>query len=540
MKFSRSVVVIAASLLFCFATILVSPGMSWEQSAPNSVAGFQGVLTYHNDNLRTGQNLQETALTLDNVNSSSFGKLTSYQVDGMIFAQPLYLPNVKIPHRGVRNVVYVATENDSVYAFDADGLIAAPLWHHTFVDLKTGVTPIPSSNNGVDSVGSEIGITSTPVIDTSSGTIFVSAATKDKHGVFAQHIHALSLTTGADKCGAKLISASIHAQGDGSKNGVEPFSPVSQLQRSALLMDQGAVYLAFGSQGNSQPYHGWVFAYNGSGLGQAATFNDSPNGDGAGISVSGNGPAADSSGNVYIASGNGTFDAANGGTDYGQSLFELERVKSKFEVVDYFTPADAAAMATANLDFGSSGPMLLPDQQSGPPHLAIVGDAEGSIYVLNRDNLGHFNSGGDQIVQELPTEFGGGIFSAPAYFNGQVYFGSSGNPLVAFPLQAGQLNTDAGVSLSTHTFSFPGTTPAISADGSNNGIVWAIDTGGYNTNGPAILYAFDAASLNELYDSTQAGSRDTAGAAVEYSVPVIANGKVYIGTQSELDIYGQM
>jgi hypothetical protein len=539
MKFSRSVVLIAGSLLIWFATVLVSPGISWEQSAPNSVSGFQGVLTYHNDNLRTGQNLEEAALTPDNVNSASFGKLTSYQVDGMIFAQPLYVPNVQIPRKGLHDVVYVVTENDSVYAFDDDGLVAAPLWHHTFVNLKTGVTPIPSSNNGVDSVGSEIGITSTPGIDTSGGTIFVSAATKNKHGVFAQDIHALSLATGAEKYGAKLISASIHAQGDGSKNGVEAFSPVSLLQRSALLMNQGVVYLAFGSQGNDQPYHGWVFAYNDSGLGQAATFNDSPNGNAAGISESGNGPAADSSGNVYIASGNGTFDASSGGPDHGESLFELERVKSKFEVVDYFTPSDAAALAAANLDFGSAGPMLLPDQQSGPPHLAIVGDAEGTIYVLNRDNLGHFNSGGDQIVQELPTEFGAGIFSAPAYFNGQVYFGSSGNPLVAFPLQAGQLNTDT-VSLTAHSFSFPGTTPAISASGSSNGIVWAIDTAGYNTNAPAVLYAFDATSLDELYDSTQAGSRDAAGAAVEYSFPVIANGKVYIGTQSELDIYGQM
>lgn len=538
MHFSRSVVVLSA-LLICFRATLLDPKTGWTQTSPNSTS-FQGVLTYHNDNLRTGQNSAETSLTPEDVNSSTFGKLTSYPVDGTIFAQPLYVPNVKIPHKGVHNVVYVVTENDSAYAFDADGLIATPLWHHSFINLKTGVTPIPSNSNEVNSVGSKIGITSTPVIDPVGGTIFISAATKNKKGVFAQRIHALNLTTGAERFGAKLIAASVHAQGDGSKNGVISFSPVSQLQRSGLLLNQGVVYLAFASQGNNQPYHGWVLGYNTSGLKQAATFNDSPNGAAAGISESGNGPAADSSGNVFVASGNGTFDADTGGSDYGESLFELQRAKSALQVVDYFTPWDAAALQADNLDLGSSGPMLLPDQQSGPPHLAIVGDAEGTIYVVNRDNLGHFNSGGDQIVQELPTEFGAGIFSSPAYFNSRVYFGSSGNPLVSFPLQGGQLNTDTGIAVSSHTFPFPGTTPAISSNGPNNGIVWAVDTSGFSTSSSAVLYAFDALTLNELYDSTQAGSRDVAGAAVEFSIPVVANGKVYMGTQTELDIYGQL
>lgn len=538
MRCKVPIAVLSASLLIICSSATSGSPQAQASADPAPASGFPGVLTYRNDNSRTGQNLAETTLTPGNVNSNGFGKLTSYPVDGLVYAQPLFVPNVKIPHQGVHNVVYVATEHDSVFAFDADGLSASPLWQHSFLNAKSGITPIPANSEGVNSVGTEIGITSTPVISVATNTIFVAAATKNKAGVYAQRLHALNLTTGAEEFSPRLVSASIHAAGDGSKNGVLAFSPVSELQRSALLLNSNAIYIAFAAQGNGNPYHGWVFGYSSRSLGAAGTFNDSPDGAAAGISESGNGLASDASGNIFIATGNGTFDADNGGVDYGDSLIKLQSVHSKLAVADYFTPWDESALAADNLDFGSAGPMLLPDQSAGPPHLAIVGDAEGTIYVINRDNLGQFSPSGDAIVQELPTEFGEGISSAPAYFNNRLYFGSSGNPMVAFALTNGQINTDSDVLLAANTFSPPGTTPSISANGSNNGIVWAVDSSAFAASGPSILYAYDASSLNELYDSTQAGSRDVAGPAVEYTVPTVANGKVYVGTQSELDIYG--
>lgn len=542
MTFRPSIPFLCASFLICAAITAASQKTAFAQASPKASppAGFQGVLTYHNDNPRTGQNLLETTLTPGTVNSSTFGKLISYPVDGLVYAQPLYVPDVKIPRKGVHNVVYVATEHDSVYAFDADGLSSDSLWHSSFINPRTGLTTIPAADTGANLVGPEIGITSTPVIDGSAGTIYVVAATKNKAGVYAQRLHALSIATGAEKSGARLITATIHAGGDGSNAGILTFSPLHQLQRAALLLAGGTIYVAFASHGDVDPYHGWVFAYSATGLRPLAVFNDTPAGSQGGIWQSGNGPAVDIDGNVFVASGNGTFDAQTGGPDYGDSLIELVRSKSKLVVSDYFTPSNQAIMAADDLDFGSSGPILLPDQSSGPAHLAVAGDELGTVYIIDRDQLGGFSPDGDQIVQELPSEFSEGILSTPAYFNNRIYFGAVANPLVSFVLSSGQIQTDGSVSFSSHSFGYPGTTPSISANGADNAIVWAIDSSAYSSNGPAVLYAFDASTLNELYDSTQAGSRDVAGPAVKFTVPTIANGKVYVGTQSELDVYGSL
>jgi len=533
-----SVAALSASILICASAARVSDRFAWAQAATQPAAlGFQGVLTYHNDNSRTGQNLAETSLTPVNVKSGTFGKLISYPVDGLVYAQPLYVPAVKIPRKGVHNVVYVASEHDSVYAFDADGLASCPLWQHSFLRGKSGVTPIPARDTRAEAVGSEIGITSTPVIDSSSATIYVVAATKDKAGRYAQRVHALSLATGAEKLAPKVITATIHAQGNGSNNGVLNFTPLSQLQRAALLLNQGFLFIAFNSAGSNAPYHGWIFAYSVKQLGPSGTFNDSPNGDAGGISQSGKGPAADAEGNVFIPAGTGTFDANIGGPDYGNSLFKLTRTGSKLAVSDYFSPWNEAELQANGLNFGSAGPMLLPDQPSGPPHLAILGDEAGTVYVINRDSLGGFNVGGDTIVQELPNEFSSGLYTAPAYFNNRVYFGPAGNPLVSFPLNGGQIDTTGNVALGADNFGFPGAVPAISAHGSAEGIVWAIDTSAFGTSGPAVLYAYDASTMTKLYDSTQAAG-DAAGPAAEFAVTTIANGKVYVATRSELDVYG--
>lgn len=534
-----SVLSLGTSLLLAAVSTVVTHKALLAQTSPGSspASALASVLTYHNDNLRTGQNLLETILTLANVNSSAFGKLVSYPVDGLTYAQPLYVPSVNIPGKGVHNVVYVATEHDSVYAFDADGLFSGPLWHRSFINPKTGLTTIPAADTGGGLVGPEIGITSTPVINASTGTIYVVAATKSRAGVYAQRLHALSIKTGAEKVGARLITATMRGSGDGSRAGVLIFSPLRQLQRAALLLSGGLIYVAFASNEDVDPYHGWVFAYRAAGLARVAVFNDTPDGSQGGIWQSGDGPAADYEGDVFIASGNGTFDVDSSGLDYGDSLIELVRSRSTLVVSDYFTPNNEAVMEEDDLDFGSSGPILLPDQSSGPPHLAIVGDKSGTLYVTDRDHLGGFSPGGDQIVQELASEFSQGIFSTPAYFDGQIYFGPVGNPLVSFALSSGQLQTSS-ISLSSHTFGYPGAGLSVSSNGSGNTIVWAIDSSAYSADGPAVLYAFDASNLNELYDSSQAGSRDVAGPAVKFTVPTIANGKVYVGTQSELDVYG--
>jgi len=240
---------------------------------------------------------------------------------------------------------------------------------------------------------------------------------------------------------------------------------------------------------------------------------------------------------VFIPAGQGTFDANIGGPDYGNSLFKLTRTGSKLAVSDYFSPWNEAELQANGLNFGSAGPMLLPDQPSGPPHLAILGDEAGTVYVINRDSLGGFNVGGDTIVQELPNEFSSGLYTAPAYFNNRVYFGPAGNPLASFPLNGGQIDTTGNLALGADNFGFPGAVPAISAHGSADGIVWAIDTSAFATSGPAVLYAYDASTMTKLYDSTQAAG-DAAGPAAEFAVPTIANGKVYVATRSELDVYG--
>jgi hypothetical protein len=522
--------------LAILAALLLAPGYAsdaWCQ-------GFQGVLTYHNDDARTGQNLLETLLTPAKVNSSTFGKLFSYPVDGYIYAQPLYVPMVTFPHKGgVHNVVYVATEHDSVYAFDADRTSASPLWHTSFINAKKGIGTVPSSMVNTDDIKPEIGITGTPVIDPSTGTLYVVAKTINRAGVVQQHLHELNIATGKEKFGGpRLISASVKGTGDAvNKHGKIAFDALLANQRSALLLANGIVYVAFASHGDQGPYHGWLFAYKARGLGSVAVFNSTPNGSKGGIWQGSNAPAVDANGNIYFGISNGTFDVNTGGFDYGDSFVRATLSKHMISIADYFTPFDESFLAGGDLDVGSSGALLLPDQSTGPAHLAVTADKNGTIYLLNRDSLGHFNPSDDsQIVQELfqVTEK---MLCPFAYFNNSVYFVAVNQALTRIPLAGGRFDT-AAIKVASPSIGFPGASLSISANGSADGIVWVIKDDNFNS-GPSILFAYDASDLSELYDSSQApAGRDTAGFAVKFTTPTIANGKVYIGTQTELDVFG--
>jgi hypothetical protein len=513
-------------------------------SATVNVTSYPGTFTFHNDNLRSGANLNETVLTPANVNSTNFGKLFTYPLDGIAFASPLYVTHVSIPGAGYHNVVYVATEHDSVYAFDADGLSTTPLWQASFINPAAGVTPVPAADTGetVD-IPNEIGITGTPVIDPASGTLYVVAKTKEVVGSttnYVQRLHALDIGTGAEKFGGPVvIQASVPGTGTGSQGGQLPFVPLDENQRPALLLTNGVVYVGFASHGDIHPWHGWVLGYNATTLQQAMAYNVTPNAVGGGVWMSGDGPATDSTGSVYFVTGNGTFDANSGGVDYGDSV---EKISPSGAVLDYFTPYNQATLDSADLDLGAGGVLLLPDQSGAHAHELVTAGKNGTIYLVDRDNMGHFNPNNDnQIVQSLVNIFPNGSpqpgnFSAPVYYNGYVYFSPIDGNIQAFQLSNGLLST-APTSRSAGTYTYPGGTLAISANGNTNGILWAVQRNG--TTAPGILFAYDPTNLaNVLYNSSQTGSRDTMDIAAKFSIPLVANGKVFVGGTSQLTVYG--
>jgi len=511
-------------------------------SATVYVSNYAGTFTYHNDNLRTGQDLNETVLNTTNVNETQFGKLFSYSLDGLAFASPLYVANVSIPSNGYHNVVYVATENDTVYAFDADGRSGTPLWKVSF--LKSGVTTVPCSDTGeCGDIPNQIGITSTPVIDQASGTLYVVAATKEG-ATYVQRLHALDIVTGAEKFGGPVVlQASVPGTGEGGST--VTFNSLRENQRPGLLLSNGVVYLAFGSHGDNSPWHGWVLGYNATTLQRVLAYNVTPNGNGGGIWQGGGGLSTDASGDIYFVTSNGDFDANSGGPDYGDTV---EKLTPGGSVADYFTPHDQATMSNNNLDLGAAGPVLLVDQPTGPyPHLLVTSGKTGTIYVVNRDNMGGYNPNNDnQIVQSLVgalTNGGqeGGNYSTPVYFNGWVYFASTNDYVKAFQFNNGQLST-APTSESVETYPCRGGSFAISANGTNNGILWAIQNlGDPNNDGttPGVLIAYDATNVShELYNSSQAGSRDTMDYPTKFAIPLVANGKVFVAGQTQLVAYG--
>ena len=497
--------------------------------------------TWHNDNLRTGQNIRETILTPSNVNSSLFGKLFSHVIDSYAYAQPLYLSSVTIPNKGIHNVVYVATQHDSVYAFDADsntGTNAAPLWQVSFINPSAGITTLTPSDVSCGDMPPEVGIAGTPVINPTSGTLYVLARTNE-NGTFIQRLHALDVTTGAEKFGGPVL---IQASYKGA-SGTIAFDPLLENQRTGLLLLNGLVYITWGSSCDFGDYHGWVIAYDSKTLKQTAAWVTTPNGTQGAIWQSTAAPAADSSFNTYFATGNGTFDADSGGSDYGDSIVKLAfPTAGTFTATNYFTPFDQASLNAVDKDLGSGGPLLLPNQPLGAPHqhLLVQAGKEGTVYVVDRDNMGHFNSlNNNQIVQDLPGLVTG-LWSNPGWWNNTVYFGGSRDFLSAVPfnVNTGLLATSPSSKSST-LFGYPGPTPSISANGTTNGIVWALQNEAFQTSGPTVLHAYDATNLaKELYNSNQRPNRDYAGAAVKFTVPTIANGKVYVGSEANLTVFG--
>jgi Immunoglobulin domain len=516
------------------ATLTVNSGPS---------ASSIDVVTYHYDNARTGQNLKETALTPANVNSAKFGKLGSLMVDGLVDAQPLYLSNVAIPNQGTKNVLYAVTEHGSVYAFDADSTSSTPLWKIS--TLLNG--EVPSDERGCGQVTPEIGITATPVIDRTRGphgAIYVVAMSKNGSGSYFQRLHALDLATGGELFGGPVtIQATYPGSGANSSGGNVVFDARQYKERPGLLQIGGTVYTTWSSHCDSGPYTSWVMGFDANmlALSQDNALNLVPNGNDGGIWMSGSAPAADSTGNIFFLVGNGDFDTtldANHFPNKGNcgNCFVKLATSGKITLADYFTPQNTVAESNADQDLGSGGAIALPDvtDSTGKTrHLAVGAGKDAIIYVVDRDAMGKFNASADQIYQEINGQLGGSVFSMPAYFNGAVYYGAVGDSVKAFPVVSGKLAA-APSSQTANTFGYPGTTPSISANGPANAIVWAVENGG-----TAVLHAYDAANLaTELYNSNQAAnSRDHFGGN-KFITPLIANGKVFVGTPNSVAVFG--
>ena len=533
------------------AVISNSAGLVTSAAALLSVYQPPDVTTFHNDNLRTGQNLVETQLTPQTVDSTTFGKIGFLQTDGKVDAQPLYLADVLIPGLGHHNVLYVATEHDSLYAFDAD--TEALLWQTTA--LKPGETA-SDDRQCAEALTPEIGITSTPVIDRSkgpNGSIYLVAATEDSGGKFHHRIHALDVATGAEMFGGPTeIQAQYAGTGDGTDGVNVVFDPAQYFDRAALLLANGVVYTSWASHCDVEPYTGWVIGYDSSTLQQTRVLNLTPNGDHGGIWMAGDGPASDDAGNVYLLDGNGLFDTTldtNGFPikgDFGNTLVKISPSAPAL-VTDFFAPHDTAVQSAGDYDLGSGGILLLPDMLDNAGktwHLALGSGKTGFIYVVDRDNMGKFDPLVNNIRQEIPKccpPFGGlygPVFSTPAYFDSTVYFGATGEagalgePIEAFSISDGKLSLPYAM-LSTNRFPYPGATPSISANGVNDALLWVVENGAMG-----VLHSYDANNLsNEVFSSATNASRDQFGAN-KFIVPTIVNGRVYVGTPTGVAVFG--
>jgi hypothetical protein len=490
------------------------------------------VLTYHNDGQRTGLNANETILNPSNVNASSFGKVFSYPVDGQVYAQPLVVAGLSNIAGGTHNVVFVATEHNSVYAFDADHLSSNALWQ------KNLGPSVPS--NAVEGVAPEKGITGTPVIDGATDTLYVVAETQG--GVYK--LHALDLHTGSEKFGGpSQVTATVAGTGFDSVGGTITLE-TSCLQRPGLALVNGVVFIAFGACP-----HGWLLGYSAASLQQVSKINTTPNGGGGALWMSGGAPATDGLGNLYVMTGVDFGDPAPG---FNDAFLKLRA--ADLSVLDSFIPSNEAFLRGNDADLGSGAPMLLPDNTSGHPHELVGGGKDGRVFVIDRDHMGGFNpptnpacdntstppTSCDNVVQTIPNisnaQFDN-IFESPAYFNGLVYFHPQTATLQAFQYNNGTLSRVASAST---IFGDHGATPSISANGNSGGIAWEVQSDAWASKGPAVLHASDAANVaHELYNSSQAANgRDTAGPAVKFVTPTIANGRVYVGTGNQLDVYG--
>lgn len=521
-------------------SLLAAAAIDNNNTASIPKAAGVDVLTYHNDALRSGLNSKETILTLTNVNAQHFGRIGFWGVDGKVDAQPLYLAHLPVPGLGSRNVLYVETEHDSVYAFDADHGTA--LWKVSLLGLGES----PSDDRGCGQVIPEIGVTATPVIDRTRGphgVIYVVAMSKDSVGNYFQRLHALDAALGTELFGGPhIIQASYPGTGDNREGARVVFDPKQYKERSALLLLDAKIYLGFASHCDIRPYTGWIMAYDAATLAQTGVLNVTPNGSEGAIWQSGAGLAADPTGNIYFLDANGTFDTSLNAAkfpikgDFGNAFLKISTARGRLAAADYFATHDTLRQSAIDSDLGSGGAMILPDLRNGSGqvvHLALGAGKDSVIYVVDRDSMGKFNEDRDEVYQKLQNALGGKVFSAPAYFNHTVYFGAVGDALKAFLITNARLSNSA-VSRSAHTFGFPGTSPAISADGSADGIVWAIENASR-----AVLHAYDATDLGkELYNSNEAGARDHFGPGNKFVTPTIVDGKVFVGTPSGVAVFG--
>ncbi len=529
--------------LLSIALLIVSIVVFRYEVLVGAAPAFKGVLTYHNDNLRTGRNSVESTLTVKNVNSTKFGKLFVIPTDGLVDAEPLYAPNISIPGNGTHNVLFVASENDTVYGFDADS--GTNLWHVTM--LASG--EVPSDDRGCSQVTPEIGVTSTPVIDLSEGphgTIYVVAMSKDSNSNYHQRLHALDITSGAEEFGGPMdIVAQYPGTGDNSQNGYVVFDPKQYKERAALLLVNHIVYTTWASHCDDRPYTGWVISYNEETLVQRSVLNVTPNGNEGAIWGAGAGPAADSSGNIYFLDANGTFDTSLNGSgfpangNYGNAIMKLSTKKGQLAVADYFNMYNTVTESDGDEDLGSGGAMIVPNfkDSSGVLHELVVGAGKDSnIYLANRANMGKFNpNNNSQIYQEVTGALAGSVFSAPAFDGKRIYYGAVGDAIKAFSFNASGLLNATPASATETQFGYPGATPSISGSSEANLILWATE----NTS-PTVLHAYSGNDLSvELYNSNQAaGGRDDFGDGNKFVTPMIANGKVYVGTTNGVGVLG--
>ena len=532
---------IALSLLIAATTTLTLTRCS---SASEGVS----VTTYHYDNMRSGVQAKETILTPSNVLSGSFGKLFTLTVDGQVYAQPLIVAKLQMSDGISHDVLFIATEHDTVYAFDADNASTQPFWSTSL--LAAGETTVPAGDTGSQDVSPEIGISGTPVIDPQQGVLYVVAKSKaivNGQATYSQRLHALGLLDGKEMLnGPTLINASLAGNAVGAVNGIATFDQLRSHQRSALALINGTVWVAFASHGDQGIYHGWLLGYNSTDISQQTQlFDNTPNGWLGGIWMAANGPSTDSSGDIYLTAGNGDYDATK--SNYGASSVRLRpgitTPNGTVKVIDSFTPSDKDYENSYDWDMGVMGSVILPDQTGPIPHLLITADKLGETYVINRDNFGGYDPMANHVVQTFlagPNN----LHQNGVFFNNTLYFSSDNAPMYAYtfnPTTEQFMTTPSSATAQVYMCTgcyVGGSAPTISANGTSNGILWTIDATSFNVPGPGILHAYDPTDLtHELYNSTQS-TGDQAPNAIKFTTPVVANGRVYVGANGAVAVYG--
>jgi hypothetical protein len=543
-------IIVCSLLLGCGGIQSSNSGGGGPTPTPTPGA-FNGVLSWKGDQSRKGL-YTETTLTPANVNTTQFGKLGTFRTDGLLIAQPLFLSNLDMGALGKHNVIVLANEHDSVYAFDVDHPEAASLWERHYTDPANGITTAPDNFGGRTSLGGEVGITGTPVIDSSTGVMYF-VTTLARNGKVEQWLRAVDVRTGKDfGPGSMQIQATVAGDGKASVNGQIAFDPSIQNQRPGLLDLNGNIIICWGSFSDFGIYHGWVMAYDAATLQQKAVFNSTPqdqpndvvggpadHGGGGSYWGGGAAPSVDDAGNIYIVSADGSFNLDSGGKNTGDAVLKLQLSGNTFNIVDWFSPSNQTCLDQADLEIGSGGVALLPDVGAGKKLGAVV-NKEGRLYLLNLDSLGKFNPAGDTQIPQMvvvgsKTCFAGigngfaegpdwqRLYGNPSYWNGNIYLATSNGPLRQYRFQNGVLG-GAPFAQTSNTFGLRGGNTVVSANDTNNAILWAYEKSG--TGGPAILHAYDATTVTrEIWNSNMTPA-DSMGTGVGFGTPVVANGRV--------------